>query len=194
MLQQHVRVPGFVVAPAVDAASSAALISPAVARRAARTLMADSGAATTGTRITIPSKRPLSSGMARMSAIAAPVDAGTMLTAAARPRRRSAPRAGESTRLWVAVLQEPDAVVPDDERGSPVGLDGDGWRVSPLHRVGAEQVGEAHGVGHVVHRYHLELGPRARRLEERAPAPQPVDRHPRHRVLLRRVAVVRSES
>ena len=43
----------------------------------------------TGTRIAIPSSLPFSSGMTSPIARAAPVDAGTMLSAAERMRRRS---------------------------------------------------------------------------------------------------------
>ena len=52
----------------------------------------------TGTRRANPSSFPLSSGMARDVAFAAPVDAGTVLIAAARARRRSL--CGRSSRFW----------------------------------------------------------------------------------------------
>jgi hypothetical protein len=80
-----------------------ALISRAVVGRSDARTIAESEPATTGTRIATPSNRPASAGIARVTAIAAPVEAGTMLTAAARPRRMSAPRAGASIRLWMAV-------------------------------------------------------------------------------------------
>src|SRR5919112_202374 len=55
----------------------------------------------TGTRIAYPSSLPLSSGSTRPIALAAPVDVGTMLSAAARARRRSL--CGPSCRFWSCV-------------------------------------------------------------------------------------------
>ena len=54
-----------------------------------------------GTRIAKPSSLPLSSGMTRPIALAAPVEVGTTLSAAARARRRSL--CGPSCRFWSLV-------------------------------------------------------------------------------------------
>ena len=51
-----------------------------------------------GTRIAKPSSLPLSSGSTRLTALAAPVEVGTTLSAAARARRRSL--CGPSCRFW----------------------------------------------------------------------------------------------
>ena len=55
----------------------------------------------TGTRRAVPSRRPFIDGSTRPVARAAPVEAGTMLTAAARARRRSL--WGRSSRFWSLV-------------------------------------------------------------------------------------------
>src|ERR1043165_63610 len=51
-----------------------------------------------GTRSAKPSSLPLSSGSTRLTALAAPVEVGTMFSAAARARRRSL--CGPSCRFW----------------------------------------------------------------------------------------------
>ena len=56
----------------------------------------------TGTRIEIPSNNPFNTGNASVTAIAAPVELGTMLQAAARPSLRSF-LLGPSTNDWLAV-------------------------------------------------------------------------------------------
>ncbi len=56
----------------------------------------------TGTRIEIPSKSPSSFGKAFVTAIAAPVEDGTIFCAAALPSRRSF-LLGPSTSAWLAV-------------------------------------------------------------------------------------------
>ena len=54
-----------------------------------------------GARTAMPSKRPASSGSARVVACAAPVEVGTRLAAPARPRRKFL--LGPSTSCWPAV-------------------------------------------------------------------------------------------
>merc|ERR1719263_1142730 len=56
-----------------------------------------------GTRKAMPVSLPLSSGMTLVTALAAPVDDGMMLAAAARPPRQSFFEA-PSTTFWVAVM------------------------------------------------------------------------------------------
>ena len=55
----------------------------------------------TGTRSAYPSSLPFSSGSTRPIALAAPVEVGTMFSAAARARRRSL--CGPSCRFWSCV-------------------------------------------------------------------------------------------
>src|SRR4051794_6260713 len=85
------------------ACSKHALTSLTVVGRSARNTIADNDPIVTGTRIAIPSNRFRRLGIARATAVAAPVVAGTMLAAAARPRRKSRPLTGVSVKLCVAV-------------------------------------------------------------------------------------------
>jgi hypothetical protein len=58
---------------------------------------------TVGTRIASPSNLPFNAGMTSLTAFAAPVLVGMMLTAAARARRRSL--CGRSRRFWSLVYE-----------------------------------------------------------------------------------------
>src|SRR6266513_4913473 len=63
-----------------------------------------------GTRIEKPSSFPLSSGMTRCNALAAPVEVGIMDTAAARARRKSL--CGKSKMTWSFVYEWIVVMVP----------------------------------------------------------------------------------
>jgi hypothetical protein len=78
----------------------AALISSTVVERtmAVKSVMLPTG---TGTRSDVPSSRPFIDSRTRLVARAAPVEAGTMLIAAARARRRSL--CSRSSRFWSLV-------------------------------------------------------------------------------------------
>ena len=81
------RIPSQVsVLAALEKASFTSSAVTSRPRTATRSVTLPSG---TGTRIAIPSSFPFSSGITSPIARAAPVEAGTMLSAAARMRRRS---------------------------------------------------------------------------------------------------------
>ena len=83
------------------AALTAALTSSTVVSRPASKVRSVAEPVGIGTRIANPSSLPLSCGRTRPIALAAPVEVGTMLRAAARARRRSL--CGPSCRFWSCV-------------------------------------------------------------------------------------------
>ena len=80
---------------------AAALISSMVTSRPKMAVKSTTETVETGTRKAMPVNLPLSSGMTRPTALAAPVDEGTMFWAAARASRRSL--AAVSTVRWELV-------------------------------------------------------------------------------------------
>ena len=88
------------VIPSLAAARKAALISSTLVVRttAVKSVIDPTGI---GTRSDVPSSLPFMALSTRLVARAAPVDVGTMLTAAARARRKSL--CGPSTKFWSAV-------------------------------------------------------------------------------------------
>jgi hypothetical protein len=76
-------------APVLACALNASLISSLVVSRPEMIVSSMTEPVGTGARTAEPLSLPLSSGMTSPIALAAPVEAGTRLTAAARARRRS---------------------------------------------------------------------------------------------------------
>src|SRR5690625_397285 len=89
------------VIPPSAAALTAALTSSTVVSLDAVKVKSVADPVIVGTRRAYPSSLPLSSGKTKETAFAAPVEVGTMFTAAARDRRRS--RWGPSWRFWSPV-------------------------------------------------------------------------------------------
>jgi len=83
------------------AAFSAPLSSSTLVGRSHSTVRSTTEPVGTGARTANPFSRPCSAGITRPMALAAPVDAGIRLIAAARARRRSL--CGKSCRRWSAV-------------------------------------------------------------------------------------------
>ena len=69
-----------------------------------RTVRSTTETSKVGTRNAIPVSLPLTSGITRAQALAAPVEEGMMLPAAARPPLQSLAE-GPSTVFWVAVVE-----------------------------------------------------------------------------------------
>ena len=82
------------------AAFTSSLVKPALFTTANSRVVEPVGV---GTRWAAPMSLPLSSGMTRPMALAAPVELGTMLRAPARERRRSPLRWGPSRIIWSPV-------------------------------------------------------------------------------------------